>query len=62
VSNYLYWISTQTFSTKELDSNDNVMKGQTPIKINGPTATNSIDKNEIETKENDAIVQVISEI
>ncbi len=56
------WISTQTFSTKELASSDNEIKGPTPIKINGPTATNSINKNEIETKENDAIVRVISEI
>jgi hypothetical protein len=57
VSNYLSWIST-----KELVSNDTEMKGPTPIKINGPTATNSINKNEIETKKNDAIVQEISEI
>jgi hypothetical protein len=62
VSSYLSWISTQTFSTKELASDYNEIKGPTPIKINGPTTTNSIDKNEIETKENDAIVQVISEI
>jgi hypothetical protein len=45
VSNYLSWISSQTFITKELVSNDNEMKSPTPIKINGPTATNSIDKN-----------------
>ncbi len=59
MSNFLSWVNKQTFGTKELVSNDTEMKGSNSVKVNGPATTNSIGKNVVETKENDAIVQVI---
>ncbi len=60
MSNFLTWISSQTFNSKAAVSNGSENKAPINVIENGPAAaSNSNDKNELDNKETDGQVQVM---